>query len=576
VTNPWIRCASAAHAIAWLAAAAAAQSTVDFTLTARPAAWTLHSGRVVDAWTFDGTLPGPTLRAAEGDTVRVRVVNELPEKTSVHWHGIPNTVLHDSVPQTSGVVIEPGQEHTYVFRALPAGTYWYHPHVGMQLERGLYGMLIVDPLAPDPVAHREYAIVLDDWIDPPLAMVPQPAYSEHLINGRSSLGQAALAVAQGETVRLRLLNAAAATNYVVAVQGHSMTVIRADGQPVVPVTRQAIPIGMGERYDVLVAADHPGIWSIAASSLTNRNVTLVRAVLEYAGSTGPWPSPSLVPSNLSSGTLLAYSHLAAAGPVQPISPAPDRIHDIELRVRNTGQQPEFLINGEAWPNTIPLDVALGERVRFDVTNMSGMYHPMHVHGHFFRLLGSAGGTSAPLVKDTVLVPPMMGTLDAELTADNPGSWLYHCHHSYHMEMGMMALVRYVGTDTDGDGVPDERDFDPLVARPVLQLDSLGHGFAVGTAFEARVQWVPGQNVTYVIGPELVPATPFGALGELHVGQRKLLGRAQVATGGTSTLAATIPNLPAWSGGTFAVQALARHPTLAGGARFSTFELVHVP
>lgn len=571
------RAAFAIPSILLLASVAAAQATVDFTLTAQPAQWTLHNGRVTTAWTFDGTMPGPTLRVTEGDTVRVRVINLLPEETSVHWHGLPNRVLHDGVPETSGVVIEPGQEHTYVFQAVPSGTYWYHPHVGLQLEQGMYGMLIVDPLVPDPPAQRDYAIVLDDWIDPPLPTGPQPAYTEHLINGRSSQGQGALAVTAGETVRLRFLNAAAATNYVVAVDNHPMTVIRADGQPVVPVVRQAIPIGMGERYDVLITANQPGVWSIAVSNLSNRNATLVRAVLAYQGSVDPWPSPSYVPPYLSSGSLLSYSALASAGPVQPISAVPDRVHAITLASSGGGGGgPMFTINGQAWPNVTPLDVATNEKVRFNVTNQTGVWHPMHVHGHFFRVLGSGGGTSAPLVKDTVMVPPMMGTLNAELTADNPGSWVYHCHHSYHMMMGMMTLVRYVGGDTDGDGVADGIDHDPNTARPVLQLDSLGNGFALGTGYEARTQWVPGQNVTYLIGTLLQQPIPFGSWGDFYVGQRKLLGRALVGANGFSVKPATIPNDPAWSGQTFVVQALALHPTLPGGARFSTHELIRVP
>jgi hypothetical protein len=357
----------------------------------------------------------------------------------------------------------------------------------------------------------------------------------------------------------------------VAVDQHPLTVIRADGQRVVPVTRQAIPIGMGERYDVLLTANQPGTWSIAAASLTNRNVTRVRAVLQYQGSIDPWPAPSYVPPYLSGGTLLAYSQLAAQGPVRPLSSTPDRVHSLTLQAGGGG----FTIDGQAYPNP-PIDVAFGEDVRFDVVNHTGVWHPMHVHGHFFRLLGTAGGSTSPLVKDTVLVPPMMGTLDAELFADNPGSWLYHCHHAYHMEAGMMKMVRYVGSDSDADGIPDESDFDPLGARPVLALDSLGGGFALGTSYEARVQWLPGTNVTYLIGTLLPAPTPFGSWGSLYVGQRKLLGRAPVAANGFSVRPATIPNDPAWSGRTFVVQALGLHPTLAGGARFSTHELLTVP
>jgi FtsP/CotA-like multicopper oxidase with cupredoxin domain len=550
-----------------------AQSTIDYTVTAEVASWTLHTGRVVTAWTYDGTLPGPALHATEGDTLRVRFTNHLPEGTTIHWHGLPNTIVQDGVPEVCPIVVEPGQEHTYLLESLPAGTYWFHPHVGVQIDQGLYGTLIVDPLVPDPVAQRDYSIVLDDWRDGAPIIVPAPSYTEYLINGHTSQGQSALMVTQGETVRLRFFNASAATNYVVAVDQHPMTVIRTDGQRVVPITKQAIQLGMGERYDVLLTANNPGVWSIAASSITNRNATMVRAVLAYTGSSNPWPTATYVPPFLATGTLLSYSQMAAAGPVAPISAAPDRVHAMQLSSGTVGGQPAFFINGEAFPNVTPLDVALGENVRFNMVNMTMMVHPMHIHGHFLRLLGTAGGTTAPLVKDTVLVPGMMGQIDAEIVADNPGNWVYHCHHIYHAALGMMTLVRYVGSDSDGDGLGDDVDHDPLGDHPVLALDSLGNGFAIGTSYDVSVQWPAGEHVAFVIGTLLNPPRPFGPAGDLYVGQRTLLGRAIAGANGIATLNATIPNDPLLVGQRLVIQAMATHATLAGGRRLSRHEIL---
>ncbi len=553
--------------LASISLAAAAQSTLDYTLTAEPAAWTLESGRVTTAWMYNGALPGPELHATEGDTLRVHFFNKLPEVTTIHWHGLPNTIVQDCVPESAPILIEPGQEHTYVLAALPAGTYWFHPHVGAQIDQGLYGTLIVDPLIPDPVAQRDYSIVLDDWRDGLPVMMPQPSYTEYLINGRTSLGQRALKVVQGETVRLRFFNASAATNYVVAVDQHVMTVIRTDGQRCVPVTAEAIQIGMGERYDVLITANNPGTWSIAASNINNRNATLARAVLAYQGAGNPWPAATFVPPYLSSGALLSYSQLAALGPVTPISTVPDRTHSVVLTAGMVGGQMMFMINGMMFPNIPPFDVSLGENVRFNMVNQTGMYHPMHIHGHFFRMLGSAGGTSAPLIKDTLLVPGN-GQIQAEIVADNPGNWMYHCHHIYHAMMGMMALVRYVGSDTDSDLLTDDIDFDPQGAAPVLTIDSLGNGFAIGTPYEVNVQWPVGESVTFMIGPPLAQPLPFGSLGSLCVQRRLLLGYAVCGANDIASVFATLPNDPNLIGQRLAVQAIASHPSLPGGRRFS--------
>ena len=118
------------------------------------------------AVTVNGSLPAPTLRWKEGDTVTLRVANTLGEGTSIHWHGILLPANQDGVPGLSFDGIRPGETHVYRFTVRQGGTYWYHSHSGFQEQRGMYGALIIDPLAPEPFDYdREHVVLLSDWTD---------------------------------------------------------------------------------------------------------------------------------------------------------------------------------------------------------------------------------------------------------------------------------------------------------------------------------------------------------------------------------------------------------------------------
>ncbi len=562
-----------------LAFSAVLAAQVDVTITAAPGTVQLAPGLTGSGWLYNGTLPGPVIRVTEGQVLRARFINNLPEESTIHWHGVPLPLGMDGVPGITRPAVQPGQEFTYEFVAQPAGTYFFHPHVGLQLDRGLYGVLIVDPVTPpSPPPSREYVIVLDDWLAGAPIAGQEPSYQTWLINGKTSAGQAPLQVSQGETVRLRFVNASAGTHYVVALDGHPMTVTHTDGQPVVPLAVQALPIGAGERYDVLVTADNPGTWSLAAADLTNRSVTRVRAIVNYAGSTQPVPSPAFVPPWLATGTLLSYAQLAALGPVQPISPAPSRTYPINLQ----GGMMNYVwtINGQAFPNVTPLQVQTGESVRLNMSNFTTHRHPMHIHGHFFRLLGTSGGTAAPVVKDTVLVPPgtMMGggsPVAVEFLADNPGNWAFHCHQLYHAEAGMMTLVQYVNGDQDQDGLANALDLDPLSAYPVLTADGLSGGFAHGTSVELALQWPAGASVWFFLGQELGTPVSWGSLGLQRLDPFVQLGSSVAGASHVASLPIPIPNDPALAGFIAPLQALATHPTLPPGLRASTLIRVRI-
>jgi len=306
------------------ARAVAGARTVDVTLIATRTTVAI-GGRTVETWAFNGTVPGPTIRVAAGDVVRARVVNQLTAPLTVHWHGIALRNDMDGVPGLTQAPMAPGADFTYQFTAPDPGTYFYHSHVGTQLDRGLYGALIVDdrgqPSSPTP----NIPLLLDDWLDG-TGQTPDEAlkqlqsmnmgsgsmpgmyhgsmggmdmgsgssggsmssmgmgssgvdadhplgtdtadltYPAYLINGRSAAAPAVYPVAAGQQVRLRLVNAGAATPFRVAFGGGRMTVVATDGYPVTPVATDSLLIGMGERYDVLVTAPATGTVPLVAAA----------------------------------------------------------------------------------------------------------------------------------------------------------------------------------------------------------------------------------------------------------------------------------------------------------------------
>ncbi|MDQ3256694.1 MAG: multicopper oxidase domain-containing protein [Acidobacteriota bacterium] len=265
------------------------------------------------------------------------------------------------------------------------------------------------------------------------------AYDTFLINGRAPEAAPEFETKRGERVRLRLINPSGSTMFRVAIGGHKMTVTHADGLAVRPVEVDALEISMGERYDVIVSADNPGVWGSSPSPRMSRSAA--RALLRYADARGTRvPPPNIIPEELK-GRLLRYDQLVA---LEESSAQSSREPDRRIEMTLGGQMLpyEWKINGKLYPDAEPFGVRAGERVRVSMVNDSLMRHPMHLHGHSFRLLtGNTKG--APLLKDTAFIEPNKGMLEFEFIADNPGDWLFHCHHAYHMEAGMARVFKYV-------------------------------------------------------------------------------------------------------------------------------------
>lgn len=443
------------------------QQVASARLTPRPVEVDL-GGRIVSTWSYDDQVPGPLLRARAGDLLRVEVDNQLPVETSVHWHGLALSNDMDGVPGLTQDPIAAGDRFVYEFTVPHAGTYFYHSHSGLQLDRGLYGALIVDdPAEPGDYEH-EWIVVLDDWLDgtgrtpddvardlgigtgmggmdhgamdmggmdmgeetmlsPLLGGAGDVSYPHFLVGGRVPDDPMVLTAAPGQRARIRFVNAAADTAFRVALGGHRMTVTHTDGFPVVPQDTDALLIGMGERFDVLVTLSD-GVFPVFAQAegKTGYGQAVVRTA---SGELPIQPRPDELDRRVLLGTDLApreYVRLA------------ERDHDLYHSVDMGGTMSPYrwTLNGRAHPNSAPLNVNEGQRVRMRMRNMSDMFHPMHLHGHTFAL------TDTGLRKDTVTIGPMR-TVEIEFDTDNPGQWALHCHNAYHQEAGMMTTVSYL-------------------------------------------------------------------------------------------------------------------------------------
>lgn len=243
-----------------------------FRLTAEPVIWNITDNVTVTAWTYNGSVPGPMLRATEGDKVRVILTNKLPEATTIHWHGIdvPNSM--DGVPGMPSAAIQPGETFTYAFTVNTPGSYMYHSHTASdkQVSVGLYAPFIIDPATPpadEPAVDASLMFsewrVVDGQTYPAMPMAgAEPNY--FTINGKAFPATEKLQAKVGEPIRLRLMNIGQFV-HPIHVHGASFKVVATDGHPVpeaAQLTKDTISISPGERYDIEMVFKEPGQWMV--------------------------------------------------------------------------------------------------------------------------------------------------------------------------------------------------------------------------------------------------------------------------------------------------------------------------
>jgi FtsP/CotA-like multicopper oxidase with cupredoxin domain len=434
-------------------------------LTAAPTTIDL-AGRQVQTWAY-GTSPiAAGLRATVGDRVQIAFSNKLPEATSVHWHGLAIRNDMDGVPGVTTPAIASGGNFLYDFTIPNSGTHWFHPHTGLQLDRGLFAPFIIDDPNEPGKYDSEWILVLDDWTD---GVGPSPedifaklkagggtntggmsgmagmsgmgsggaldggdvTYPFFLINGRPAEDPDVLQARPGQKIRLRIINAAADTIFQVALADHEMLVTQTDGYPVQPIRTSLLRIGMGERYDAIVTLKD-GAFSFVAMPVGKSGSA--RAVVRTGS--GSLPAIDSLPVESRFTPLTVADLSAGIGSALPRS-SPDMTQVIHLA--GSMQPYTWTINGRTYDKTEPVQIKQGQYGRLRIQNASMMSHPIHLHGHTFQI-GAAGGRGPR--KDTVLVPPM-GSVSVDFKANNPGRWMLHCHNAYHAEAGMMTRLEYV-------------------------------------------------------------------------------------------------------------------------------------
>ena len=401
-----------------------------------------------ELWCFDGVSPGTEIRVRQGETVARRFKNDLPEASSVHWHGIRLKNAMDGVPGLTQDIVPAGGYHDYEFAAPDAGTFWYHSHNRSweQLARGLYGPLIIDE--PDPIdVDHDITLVFDDWRLAGNGALAGGYGNRHDNSHAGRFGnfitvngmiEERLQAKTGERLRLRLINTANARIFELGWQGMSGWIVALDGMPLeVPERAERVTLAPAQRADIIVdienSDDTPVIFMVQDEQgyvLADIAVTKgTRAVRETVPVLPPNPVPSLTKAPTES-VVTVLMEGGAMGGMQSAAHAGE-----DLSMRELVQKGQFwALNGVAGLTDTPLfasDQNAPHRIQF--INRTAFPHGMHLHGHHFREI-LEDGTLGPW-RDTLLVGPDE-TREVALIADNPGKWLLHCHMLGHQAAGM--------------------------------------------------------------------------------------------------------------------------------------------
>lgn len=654
----------------------AAAATVDYDLTIVEGEVN-YSGRPAQAMMINGGIPGPVLEFVEGDLARIRVHNAMPVESSIHWHGVLVPPEMDGVPLVSFPPIAPGSTFTYEFPIRQSGTYWYHSHTSLQEQSGVYGTIRILPRHKEQTADLDQVVMLSDWTDVephevlrtlkrgsdwmalekgsaqsiigaarlgllgdyfsrelqrmPAMDIADISYDRFLINGQP---EQAMLEAAGKTVRLRIVNGGAGTNFYLEFAGGPMTIISADGQPVELLEESRFLIAIAETYDVLIRVPQQGAYELRATAqdgsgfaslwlgdrerhpapdipkpnlyhamggvsfkqlfaltpagsmgMSDRDVEAGRfdqpgmAGIEMGGmphrakgggmkmpgmdhgghgmagmqmsGKGMKPKdlealfdeePAAPPSTAADDMMRhgehrpeAVSHMvtptrsgkrfatdfrplatdvSSAGPLTADGMSAERpwppyeklraprstalpvgkpIREVRLTLDGDMERYVWFLNNKPLSESDAIRIREGEGVRFIMINRTMMHHPMHLHGHFFRVLNGQGDRS-PL-KHTVDVAPMSTTV-IEFDANEVGDWFFHCHLLYHMKSGMARVVSYENFSLS----PQMQALRPMLYRDSWYawgeadiLSNMTEGFvtAANTRNNLRLEWEVG-------------------------------------------------------------------------------------
>ena len=411
---------------------------VIYELTASSFEWEISKAKTVQAWGFNRQVPGPTIRANKGDTLVVKVKNELEEPTIIHWHGIR---LESSMDGTGEVQqpIQPGEEFEYRFTVPDAGTFWYHSHHNetIQVERGMYGALIVEEETEIQVDDERVFMIddmkLNDKNEFKRGNFFQRWAERHdgregdtlLINGKE---MPYIQMHAGQTERWRFINSSSARYFLLHLEGRPFRIIGTDGGLIEkPIEATRVLLTPGERLEILVGPFKEEDSFFIESLPYNRMTFLKPKKQPFARVLVGKEKPSVasVPEKIRDIKALAKANASINRTVKL---------SVGASLRNGV---DFLVNNEMHANDKP--VIIGELQVWEIANTSLMDHPFHLHGFFFQVLERNGVEPEYLSwKDTINLAPRSKAKIAWMPDNRPGIWMYHCHILEHHEAGMMA------------------------------------------------------------------------------------------------------------------------------------------
>ena len=448
------------------------------------------SAKVLGLLQLDGK-PGLTMDA--GKRFQVRLENKAGEPTLIHWHGLLPPYGQDGVPGLPQPLLEGGQAYEYDFPVDTPGTHWMHAHT-LQEQRLLAAPLIVKDPADAGRDEQEVTVLFHDFsfkspeellaglikapaasrsMDhgsmpgmpdmPSLDMSSMPMkgmqmdmmmgmshggmtgmtmdlndieYDAYLANDRTFQDPEVHRVERGGIVRLRLINGATATAFWIDLGELTGEAIAVDGNAIAPVAGRQFPLGMGQRIDIRIKLPKSeGAWPIlalreGAVQRTGFVLATKAGAIHAVEGIGAHPAPAL--------------DLTFEAGLRTLKPLAAKTADEQSMMHLAGDMASYVwaINGRTWDQHQALEIKVGQRVEVTLMNMSMMAHPMHLHGHHFQIVAIDGQPLAGAVRDVIWLPPMRAVTVA-FDATNPGEWVFHCHHLYHMARGMMTSLKYV-------------------------------------------------------------------------------------------------------------------------------------
>lgn len=428
-------------------------TTKFYQLTATEFDWKISDQKTIRARGFNESLPGPELRARKGDTLVIKVKNDLQEATIIHWHGIR---LPASMDGTDSVQkpIQPGEEFEYRFVVPDAGTFWYHSHFNetIQVERGMYGAMVVEDIN-DPVFDADKVLMIDDmkltadnqfqkgnfiqrWMERHDGRQGETV----LLNGKEN---PVTHIHAGQTERWRFINASSARYIRLYLGGKTFKIIGTDGglieQPQEVTEVLMIP---GERMDIAAGPFMEGE-SFSIESLAYNRTTFVKTKNIQIACVKVGDAKTSV-ANLS-------NNLRRIEPLAPPDAAINR--KIKFSVGPSWKHGiDFLVNGKTHNSDKPVNV--GELQVWEIFNTSLMDHPFHLHGFFFQVIEENGKAPAYRSwKDSYNLKPKSKIKIAWMPDNRPGEWMYHCHILEHHEAGMMGHFEVINPE-QGSLKPD--------------------------------------------------------------------------------------------------------------------------